>query len=51
MEFATKPVLARTLLARAVKVGVPASWVSADEAYGMDNKVTSTEVVYEPATA
>ncbi|WP_182878255.1 IS701 family transposase, partial [Microbispora sp. H10670] len=38
VAFATKPVLARTMLARAVKAGVPASWVSADEAYGMDNK-------------
>jgi SRSO17 transposase len=38
VAFATKPVLARTMLARAVKAGVPVSWVSADEAYGMDNK-------------
>ncbi len=34
VEFATKPVLAQAMLARAVEAGVPFSWVTADEAYG-----------------
>ncbi len=34
VEFATKPVLARAMLARAIESGVPFSWVTADEAYG-----------------
>uniref|UniRef100_UPI003F493C77 IS701 family transposase n=1 Tax=Nonomuraea sp. CA-252377 TaxID=3240003 RepID=UPI003F493C77 len=38
VQFATKPVLARMMLARALEAGVPASWVTADEAYGMDFK-------------
>jgi SRSO17 transposase len=37
-EFATKPVLARQMLARALDAGVPVSWATADEAYGMDYK-------------
>jgi SRSO17 transposase len=32
--FATKPVLAQAMLARAFDAGVPFSWVTADEAYG-----------------
>jgi SRSO17 transposase len=36
--FATKTELARTMLARALDGGVPAAWVSADEAYGKDGK-------------
>ena len=32
--FATKPVLAQAMLARAFDAGVPCSWVTADEAYG-----------------
>lgn len=35
-EFATKPQIARTLLARLVEAGVPARWIAADEAYGQD---------------
>jgi SRSO17 transposase len=37
-EFATKQVLAQRMLARALEAGVPASWVTADEAYGQDFK-------------
>jgi SRSO17 transposase len=32
--FATKPELARVMLARALDAGVPAGWVTADEVYG-----------------
>ncbi|MGY1901277.1 IS701 family transposase [Nocardia gipuzkoensis] len=38
VEFATKQVLAQRMLARALDAGVPARWVSADEAYGGDSK-------------
>ena len=41
VEFATKPVLARAMLARALDAGVPARWVTADEAYGGDSKFRS----------
>ena len=34
--FQTKPQLARVMLGRALDAGVPASWVTADEAYGQD---------------
>ncbi|PWI05913.1 IS701 family transposase [Streptomyces sp. NWU339] len=34
--FATKPSLARAMLARAVDVGVPFRWVTGDEVYGQD---------------
>lgn len=34
--FATKPQIARELLARLLEAGVPARWVAADEAYGQD---------------
>jgi len=37
-QFATKPELARLMLGRALDAGVPASWVTADEAYGRDGK-------------
>jgi SRSO17 transposase len=37
-EFATKTELARMMLARALDGGVPAAWVTADEAYGRDHK-------------
>jgi SRSO17 transposase len=36
--FATKTDLARTMLGRALDAGVPAAWVTADEAYGKDCK-------------
>jgi SRSO17 transposase len=34
--FASKPALARQMLARALDAGVPAAWVTADEVYGAD---------------
>jgi SRSO17 transposase len=36
--FATKTELARAMLGRALDAGVPAAWVTADEAYGKDHK-------------
>ncbi|WP_344944955.1 IS701 family transposase [Sphaerisporangium flaviroseum] len=36
IEFATKPGLARQMIAAALDAGVPASWVTADEVYGAD---------------
>lgn len=38
LEFATKPMQATVMLARALDAGIPASWVTADEAYGHDSK-------------
>ncbi|MGW2214044.1 IS701 family transposase [Nonomuraea sp. NPDC001684] len=38
VSFATKPALARTMLARVLQAGLPVSWVTADEAYGLDFK-------------
>lgn len=38
VEFATKTVLAQDMLARTLDAGVPAAWVTADEAYGKDHK-------------
>jgi SRSO17 transposase len=34
--FATKPALARRMIARTLDAGVPASWVAGDEVYGAD---------------
>ena len=34
--FATKPKLARTMIARALDAGTPAAWVTGDEVYGGD---------------
>jgi SRSO17 transposase len=39
VAFATKPELARVMLRRALKAGVPARWATADEVYGSDYKV------------
>ena len=36
VEFATKPLQARTMLERAIAAGVPFSWFTADEAYGQN---------------
>jgi SRSO17 transposase len=38
VEFATKTVLAQAMLARALDAGIPATWATADEAYGKDHK-------------
>jgi SRSO17 transposase len=37
--FATKPVLAQHLIARALDAGVPAQWVTGDSVYGNDGKL------------
>jgi SRSO17 transposase len=39
VEFATKPELARQMIARAIDAGVPFSWVAADEAYGQNTSL------------
>jgi SRSO17 transposase len=36
VEFATKPALARQMIARTLDAGIPAAWVTADEVYGAD---------------
>lgn len=38
VAFQTKPQLAAAMLARALDAGIPASWVTGDEAYGQDHK-------------
>jgi len=38
VPFATKTDLARLMLGRALDAGVPATWVTADEAYGKDGR-------------
>jgi SRSO17 transposase len=37
--FATKPELARRMLARALDAGVPAAWVTGDEVYGASSRL------------
>jgi SRSO17 transposase len=39
VAFATKPALAQQMLARALKAGVPAQWVTGDSVYGNDGKL------------
>ena len=38
-KFATKPELARRMIAHALERGVPARWVTGDEVYGRDSKL------------
>jgi SRSO17 transposase len=38
VQFAAKTELARAMVGRALDAGVPAAWVTADEAYGRDGK-------------
>ncbi|MFY1623841.1 IS701 family transposase [Micromonospora sp. WMMD723] len=38
VEFATKPALGLRMMQRAIVAGLPAKWVTADEAYGQDSK-------------
>jgi SRSO17 transposase len=42
IEFATKPALATAMITRAVRAGVPAGWVAADEVYGADPILRAT---------
>ena len=35
-EFATKPALARVMIARALEAGIPVRWMAADKVYGAD---------------
>jgi SRSO17 transposase len=39
IEFATKPEIARQMIARVLDAGVPVGWVAADEVYGVDSKL------------
>jgi SRSO17 transposase len=39
VEFATKPVLAREMIERALDAGIPCAWVLGDEIYGSDHKL------------
>jgi SRSO17 transposase len=39
VEFATKPALARAMLARVLDAGTPARWVAGDEVYGADPRL------------
>jgi SRSO17 transposase len=39
VKFATKPELARKMIGRAVSLGLPFSWFTADEAYGDNGKL------------
>ena len=39
VDFATKPVLARQMIERALDAGVPCAWVLGDEVYGSDHKL------------
>jgi SRSO17 transposase len=38
-KFATKPELARTMVERAIKSGLPFRWFTSDEAYGDNGKL------------
>jgi SRSO17 transposase len=55
VAFATKPGLARKMIERAVKAGVPFSWVAGDEVYGGNPKLRAwleeQEIAYVMAVA
>ena len=55
IAFATKPELARKMIGRAVKAGVPFAWVAGDEVYGGNPKLRSwleeQEIPYVMAVA
>ena len=55
VAFATKPELARKMIERAVKAGVPFSWVAGDEVYGGNPKLRAwleeQEIPYVMAVA
>jgi SRSO17 transposase len=42
IEFATKPALATAMITRAVRAGIAAAWVAADEVYGADPTLRAT---------
>ena len=48
--FATKPKLARRMIARALDAGCPAAWVTGDEVYGADPGLRSDLERARPAT-
>ena len=39
VEFATKPEMAKRMIARAIDAGVPAGWVAGDEVYGQHSRL------------
>ncbi len=55
VEFATKPALAREMIARALDAGVTARWAAGDEVYGagpgLREELERREVGYVPAVA
>src|SRR5260370_23932823 len=55
VAFATKPELARRMIGRAVKAGVPFAWVAGDEVYGGNPKLRgwleAPEISYVMAVA
>jgi SRSO17 transposase len=54
-KFATKPQLARKMIERAIRAGLPFGWFTADEAYGDDGKLRAwleeNKVAYVVAVA
>ena len=50
ITFATKPALARQMIARALDAGTPVSWVAGDEVYGNDPGLRTELVTRRSAT-